>query len=160
MADSQSRVPCDPTEGMCSDGKTVLCDLPCGGCDVCQSKHEQWSSFHEVDGVVPLMARRVNIDLRKLQLDDPDLAHFSPLTVRNQWLQWDQLVLDNGVLYRKWHNVKKKTPPCLLLVVSKSLQDTVLNSLHCNLIARHLGVKKTSYKIKQKFYWYRPERQC
>ena len=286
-ADSLSRVPCDPTECMCYDGKTVLCDLPCGGCDVCQRKHEQWSSFQEVDDVVPLMARRVNIgnqvhpvhsrfrclltckillfiglclsllavwfkactgcftgkkhqvqnkpggesrwprlyrakttqaarsnermtgesdqnkeesnsdqckdsagtgaqlpvlddawlsqytrtDLRKLQLDDPDLAHLltwleledgkptrdqvaveSP-TVRNLWLQWDQLVLDNGVLYRKWHNVK--TPPCLQLMVPKSLQDTVLKSLHCNLIAGHLGVKKTTNKIKQKFYWYR-----
>ena len=279
-ADSLSRVPCDPTECMCYDGKTVLCDLPCGGCDVCQRKHEQWSSFQEVDDVVPLMARRVNIgnqvhpvhsrfrrlltckillfidlclsllavwfkactgcfmgkkhqvqnkpggeskwqrlyrakttqaarsnermtgesdqnkeesnsdqckdsagtgaqlpvlddawlsqytrtDLRKLQLDDPDLAHLltwleledgkptrdqvaveSP-TVRNLWLQWDQLVLENGVLYRKWHNVKKKTPPCLHLVVPKSLQDTVLKSLHCNLIAGHLGVKKPLIK--------------
>ena len=39
--DSLSRVPCDPTECMCYDGKTVLCDLPCGGYDVCQRKHEQ-----------------------------------------------------------------------------------------------------------------------
>ena len=230
-ADSLSRVPCDPTECMCYDGKTVLCDLPCGGCDVCQRKHEQWSSFQEMDDVVPLMARRVNIrnqvhpvhsrfgyrltckillfiglclslsavwfkactgcfrgkkhqvrnkpggesrwqrlnrakttqaarsnermtgerdqtkeegnsdqckdssgtgaqlpvlddawlsqytrtDLRKLQLNDPDLAHLHTWleledgkptrdqvavetpTVRNLWLQWDQLVLDNGV---------------------------------------------------------------
>ena len=76
-------------------------------------------------------------------------------TVRNLWLQWDQLVLDNGVLYRQWHDVKKKTLPCLQLVVPKSLQVTVRNSLHCNLIAGHLGVKKTTNKIKQKFYWYR-----
>ena len=60
-ADSLSRVPCDLTERMCYDGKTVLCDPPCGGCDVCQRKHEQWSSFLEVDDVVSLMARRVNI---------------------------------------------------------------------------------------------------
>ena len=52
-ADSLSRVPCDPTECMYYDGKTVLCDLPCGD--------EQWLSFFEVDDVVPLMARRVNI---------------------------------------------------------------------------------------------------
>ena len=121
------------------------------------------------------LSQYTRIDLRKLQLDDPDLAHLltwveledekptrdqvavkSP-TVRNLWLQWDQLVLDNGVLYRKWHKVKKKTPPCLQLVVPKSLQDTLLNSLHCNLIAGHLGVKKTINKIKQKFYWYRLE---
>ena len=55
-----SRVPCDLTECMYYDGKTVLCDLPCGGCDVCQRKHEQWSSFQKVDDV-PLIARKVNI---------------------------------------------------------------------------------------------------
>ena len=60
-ADSLSGVPCDPTECKCYDAKTVLCDLPCGGCVMCQRKHEQWSSFQEVDDVVPLMARRVNI---------------------------------------------------------------------------------------------------
>ena len=48
-ADGLSRVPCDLTECICYDGKTVLCDLQCGGCDVCQRKHEQWSSFQEVD---------------------------------------------------------------------------------------------------------------
>ena len=51
--------------------------------------------------------------------------------------------------------MKKKTPPCLQLVVPESLQDTVLKSLHSNLIAGHLGVKKTTNKIKQKFYRYR-----
>ena len=38
----------------------------------------------------------------------------------------------------------KKTPPCLQLMVPKSPQDTV-----------HFDVKKTTNKIKQKFYWYR-----
>ena len=50
---------------------------------------------------------------------------------------------------------EKDDSPCLQLVVPKSLQDTVLISLHCNLISGHLGVKKTTNKIKQKFYWYR-----
>ena len=111
------------------------------------------------------LSQYTRTDLRKLQLDDPDLAHLhtwledgkptrdqvtveSP-TVRNLWLQLDQLVLDNGVLYRKWHSVKKKTPPCLQLVVPKSLQDTVLKSLNCNLIAGHSGMKKAIYEIKQ-----------
>ena len=36
-ADSLSRVPRDLTVYM-----SVLCHLSCGGCDVCQGKHEQW----------------------------------------------------------------------------------------------------------------------
>ena len=38
-------------------GQSVLSYLPCG-CDVCKKKHEQWSSFQELDDVVPLMTRR------------------------------------------------------------------------------------------------------
>ena len=41
-----------------TDSLYILSDLPCGGCYVCKKKHEQWSSFQEVDDVVPLMARR------------------------------------------------------------------------------------------------------
>ena len=52
-ADALSRVPCDPAECSCYDRQSVLSDLPCGGCDVCNKKHEQWSSFQEVDDVVP-----------------------------------------------------------------------------------------------------------
>ena len=289
-ADALSRVPCDPAECSCYDGQSVLSDLPCGGCDVCNKKHEQWSSFQEVDDVVPLMARRVeckdlscpslqslrcrltgsffmfivmwittlwrwskavvgspvvqvcwmghkfggesghkavrrvhsshadvaeNIgpplgdhlsdvkeqvessckkdsadnelsvnvpwlkqyssgDSQKSQAEDPDIAPLvswlelkdgkptrdqvaseSP-AVRNLWLQWDQMVLSKkGVLYRKWHSPKKKIPPRLQLVVPRSLQDTVLESLHCGLTAGHLGIKKTISKVKKSFYWYR-----
>ena len=46
-------------------------------------------------------------------------------------------------------------PPHLQLVVLKSLQDTVLKSMHCGLIAGHLGVKKTINKVKNRFHWYR-----
>ena len=112
-------------------------------------------------------------DLRKLQSEDPDVAPLlmwletengkpskdqvvveSP-SVRNLWLQWDQLTIRKGVLYRHWYSTKKKMPPHLQLVVPKSFQDTVLKSMHCGLIAGHLGVKKTNSKVKNRFYWYR-----
>ena len=48
-ADGLSRVECDPDECQCYDGVTVLSELPCGGCDRCLKKHEQYSSFFEVD---------------------------------------------------------------------------------------------------------------
>ena len=273
-ADSLSRVPCDPTECSCYDGQTLLSDLPCGGCNACIKRHEQWSSF-QVDDVVPLMTRNVRLsqpenpvnwkwqtivnrkpflgvslclaallswvlplygllerfacrirnklggkshrvrsvavgvtdrpgdqnnledrgsgdsveeeaepgvtwlgqytitDLKKLQSEDPDLvpvlswlesesgkpcreivAAESP-SVRNLWLQWEQLTLVNGVLYRKWHSLKKKIPPCLQLIVPKSLQNTILKAMYCDHTGAHLGVKKTASKVKQKFYWYR-----
>ena len=82
------------------------------------------------------------------------MASESP-AIRNLWLQWDQLVLSKGVLYRKWHSPKKKIAPSLQLMVPGSLQDTVLKSMHCGVTASHLGVKKTISKVKKGFYWYR-----
>ncbi len=59
-ADSLSRIPCDPDDCRCYDGQTIIQDLPCGGCQVCLKRHEEWSSFiTEVDDVVPLSARCV-----------------------------------------------------------------------------------------------------
>ena len=100
------------------------------------------------------LSQYTRTDLKKLQLDDSVLAHthmagkptrdqvaIESSTVRNLWLEWDQLILDNDVLYRKWHNVKKKTPLCLQLVLPKSLRDTVLNSA-LQLDCRALGYEK------------------
>ena len=48
-------------QSVCVMMKRQFCVICHGGCDVCQRKHEQWSSFQEVDDIVPRMARRVNI---------------------------------------------------------------------------------------------------
>ena len=40
-ADALSRVPCDPDECPCYDGRSILTELPCGGCDKCVAKSEQ-----------------------------------------------------------------------------------------------------------------------
>ena len=40
-ADALSWVSCDPAECSCYDDQSVLSDLPCGGCDVCNKKHEE-----------------------------------------------------------------------------------------------------------------------
>ena len=53
-------MPCDPEDCECYDGKTILQNLPCGGCDKCQKRHEQWSTFAEIDDVVPLLSKAYN----------------------------------------------------------------------------------------------------
>jgi len=60
-ADFLSRLQCDPCECDCYDGKTILQDLPCGGCKDCKRKHEQWCDFEEYDDVVPLITRQVSV---------------------------------------------------------------------------------------------------
>ena len=59
--DALSRIPCDPCECECYDGKTVLEELPCHGCDSCVKKHKEWSILSDFDDVIPLVAKRVTV---------------------------------------------------------------------------------------------------
>ena len=81
------------------------------------------------------------------------VARHSPAT-RNLWLLWQQLVLQNGVLYKRWET-SDRTKSYLQLVVPQQLQSTVLQACHNSITSAHLGVKKTIKKTKRQFYWYR-----
>ena len=58
--------------------------------------------------------------------------------------------LNNGVLYRQFRQ-SSKSPSTAQLVVPSSMKNTVLTHLHN--MAGHLGIHKTSEKIKERFYW-------
>ena len=53
---------CEPSVCDCSDGQTILSDLPCSGCSDCLKKHEQWSSFLKEDDVVPIKLIRTFLE--------------------------------------------------------------------------------------------------
>ena len=78
-ADALSRVPCDPDECPCYDGRTILTKLPCGGCDKCVAKSELWSDFNKVDDVIPLSARRIHATSDKVESPQstPDIVKSS-----------------------------------------------------------------------------------
>ena len=109
-------------------------------------------------------------DIVKMQENDSDLKHImkwlkespirpnrehvhalSPAT-RHLWLLWDQLVLVNGVLYKRWVGASDGSD-MLLLVVPNVLQKKVIYSLHNPVTSGHLGIKKTLSKLKRLFYW-------
>lgn len=54
-ADASSLYPCEPDEFTCYDGDTII-NLPCGGCEKCQQKHEQVSAYMRESVVVPPMS--------------------------------------------------------------------------------------------------------
>ena len=73
-------------------------------------------------------------------------------TTKAYWAQWDSLKLYNGVLYRLLENANgdKVTKQ---LVVPESLRPSVLHHLHNLSTSGHLGVAKTTGRIKERFYW-------
>ena len=109
-------------------------------------------------------------EMEKKQMEDPDitLVHkwvkegkrpsaiqistASP-TTRHYVLNWDSLVISDGVLQRRFHR-KDGTSSHLQVVVPKNLQKDVLYHLHNTILSGHLGEKKTREKILQRFYWF------
>ena len=74
-ADALSRVPCDPDECPCYDGRIILTELPCSGCD----KSELWSDFNKVDDVIRLSTRRIHATSDKVESSQstPDIVKSS-----------------------------------------------------------------------------------
>ena len=72
---------------------------------------------------------------------------------RHYWLLWDQLVIQNGVLYKRYYS--RDNVSSLQLVVPHSLYQEVLKNSHNSVTSGHLGVRKTQRKIRRSFYWYK-----
>ena len=106
-------------------------------------------------------------ELRKAQLNDPDLAKIlnwlesketppinelylcSP-TIKRFWLTRSQLKVQDGVLYYKWEG----HPARFLLLVPTSLKEEVLQGCHDCPTSGHLGQKKTLARVKRSFIWH------
>jgi len=109
-------------------------------------------------------------ELQALQRADPDLhpviewltSNCMPTTFPHQsshnqqtlWAQRQQLVIRDGVLYRKWEDVPGKgCHRSLQIILPKELVPTTLEALHDHSTAGHLGITKTLQKIRSRFYW-------
>ena len=83
---------------------------------------------------------------------DEAAAH-SP-AVRKYWLNSENIVRKNGILYqRRWEFCPAKQES-LQLLVPKVLRNEVIRNHHDTLVTGHFGINKTYQKMQQKFYWY------
>ena len=73
--------------------------------------------------------------------------------MKTYWAQWPRLVLNNGVLCRKYFDTRTDTQ-FLQILLPKSLREEILTELHAHVTAGHLGSMKTMVKVKRRFYWY------
>ncbi|CAK1599862.1 unnamed protein product [Parnassius mnemosyne] len=73
-------------------------------------------------------------------------------TMKSYWAEWDSLLIQDGVLCRKWENGRGDR--ChLQMVVPKAKVPVVLQLYHSGCSGGHLGVKRTLLKIRERFYW-------
>ena len=160
-ADSLSRKPC-PQCGMSTSVETVA-----------ESNTATTTIAKAESSLLPTWSME---EIRDIQNADPDIkqvAHWlesnsipnrfpkviSP-NVQTLWNQRKQLVLENGILYRKWKDIPGGgLRPRLQLVLPVKLAPDILSGLHNSPVGGHMGAKKTLEKVRSRFYW-PGQRQC
>jgi hypothetical protein len=73
--------------------------------------------------------------------------------MRTLWLQWDNLEVHDGILYRRWIPINRGEKEHLQIVVPINLRKEILHELHNHKNSGHLGIAKTLGKLRQRFYW-------
>ena len=66
---------------------------------------------------------------------------------------WDQLVVEDGVLYRQYSNGDASPSVILQLVVPQADREEIIRQMHGGDTGGHLGVEKTVHKVKERYYW-------
>ncbi|KAI5725816.1 hypothetical protein M8J77_020471 [Diaphorina citri] len=110
-------------------------------------------------------------ELEKEQREDPDLGpviEYKERDVKPLWrdvsdlseaaksyiVQWDSLVLESGVLKRRWESLNGRNVR-LQIILPRARVKEVLEELHGGTSGGHLGVNKTVDKVRERFYWLR-----
>ena len=79
------------------------------------------------------------------------ISHLGKLC-KAYWLQWDRLTIVNGILYRK--SLDTTTDEITLqYVFPDKYKTSVLQLLHDDNLAGHLGIKLTIARVRHRFYW-------
>lgn len=72
--------------------------------------------------------------------------------VHSLWAQWDRLIHStSGVLYRRWTEEGRVVK--YQLVTPRTFREEIMKALHDSVTGGHLGMFKTSEKIRERFYW-------
>ena len=154
---------------------------PCSECNQCDraERAEEMETREERDkrSPIPVSSLQRNRVMalgedprRAQQLADPDIGvilrwmetsperpsavHVVPesIAVKHLFVQWEQLEVKQGVLYRRWES-STGDQKYLQYVVPKVQRDSILRQLHDAKTAGHLGIKKTEGRVQERFYW-------
>jgi len=68
------------------------------------------------------------------------------------WLQWDSLLLRDGVLHKKWESPNLKINKFQLIVPQKKIKQ-ILEEVHDSPSGGHFGVNKTLDRVRRRYYW-------
>eukprot|EP00731_Ephydatia_muelleri_P030863 Em0022g377a len=147
-ADALSRIPC----------------RQCGRGDLCGKIVDEVCA---VDAVLPYIPQTNSLDeVRRMQAEDnivgpvleavergkvpePDVSKSWSRESRLLLQQWDTLICNCGVLWRRVSEGKERRQ----LVLPYRLHGKVIQDLHEGAVGAHLGEEKVLSQLKERFYW-------
>uniref|UniRef100_A0AAV2KVV7 Gypsy retrotransposon integrase-like protein 1 n=1 Tax=Knipowitschia caucasica TaxID=637954 RepID=A0AAV2KVV7_KNICA len=72
--------------------------------------------------------------------------------IKAYYSQWGNIELRNSLLFRRWR-APGQGKDILQLLVPRSLQPQVLQSVHGSIGSGHFGISKTLHRLRGRFYW-------
>ena len=126
-------------------------DGPSDKVDVIESNWlEQWSNselqiLQQQDSNINTVIRFLQDSTVKPQIRTPDQELGTLLK------QWNLLLIRSGLLYRKFYGNDGSLS--FQLVAPREIRKEILQQLHNNRTASHLGREKTLNKVRSRFYW-------
>ncbi|KAL5516359.1 hypothetical protein EMCRGX_G001657 [Ephydatia muelleri] len=141
----------------------ALSCMPCPQCQlsfpqVCTMQSDIWLPCWTLDELAEEQRQDSSIGQVIQWMENDSIPRVFPkhLSSHTQalWAQSSYLVLQNGVLYRRWEDV-----PCkglhrrLQLVLPPTLVPVLLEALHSSIRGGHFGTSKTLAKVRERFYW-------
>ena len=83
---------------------------------------------------------------------EPDAISRGGPEVRQLMQLWDRLMLEDGLLKRRYESTSSQGS-WMQLVVPHVLWEEIIKELHAIPLDSHLGVDKTMEKVQERFYW-------
>ena len=92
--------------------------------------------------------------LRQESEDKPTWDHVSILSAdaKQLWHEWERLILDDGVLYRRWIAVDGAADR-QQIILPRSFRSEFIRLVHSGMTGGHLGRQKTEEQVQRRAYW-------
>jgi len=93
-----------------------------------------------------------------LRLASNEAPEYEDLSVESEvtkklCLQWENLEVHSGLVYRRFLSQRGGEPDYLQLLVPRSDVDDVLRQCHAGVVGGHFGIRRTQDQVKGRYYW-------
>ena len=176
-ADAMSRIPCYGKKCICQiAGKNPIIDCKCSTQERGIQTDSIVNRIREVRNITRNGGNEPNLwtkeEMEESQKSDLDIGPIityktngdqkptweeisaTSAATKALWGSWNSLNIRDELLYRKWE-ITNGTKFYWQLVLPRKYKDVVLTQLHDHPMSGHMGVRRTTYRIQCRYYWYR-----